>query len=306
MPVIVTFVGTATAKVVTGNALNDSVVNRDTLAGTVATDVLELVSVTTAPAGGALPVSAAVPVEGLPPATLAGLTFTARRTAGVTSSEAVFVTPACVAEIVTAFVVETPKVVVVNDAPKVPASTVTVAGTVAAEVSELASDTTAPPAGKAPVKLTDELVIVAPPTTLAEIETPDRDAGVTASVAVFVIPAKVAEIVTFVEDATPVVVTVNAAVRDPAGTVTLAGTVAAGPEDVRVTTEPPAGALFRSRTVPVEGVPPTTLVGLSESSSSSALMTIEVDRVAVRPKRSVAVPEMDRVPGAVFAGMAIP
>ena len=60
------------------------------------------------------------------------------------------------------------------------------------------------------------------------------------------------------------VVTVKVALVAPAPTVTLAGTVAApGRLLVRVTTVPPAGAALASATVPVAGVPPVTLAGLT-------------------------------------------
>jgi len=64
--------------------------------------------------------------------------------------------------------------------------------------------------------------------------------------------------------ATAVVVTGNVLVVKPAGTVTLAGTVAAGLLLDRVTTRPPAGAAEVSVAVPVDGEPPTTLAGFSE------------------------------------------
>ena len=53
-----------------------------TLDGTVATEGLLLESETTAPALGAGPLSVAVPVEGLPPVTLEGLTLNAERVGG--------------------------------------------------------------------------------------------------------------------------------------------------------------------------------------------------------------------------------
>ena len=59
----------------------------------VAAAVFELDRVTTTPPAGALPVNVTVPVEGLPPATLAGATATLERAGGVTVSVAVFVTP---------------------------------------------------------------------------------------------------------------------------------------------------------------------------------------------------------------------
>jgi len=59
-----------------------------------------------------------------------------------------------------------------------------------------------------------------------------------------------------------VVLTVKVAVLAPAATVTVAGTVAAELEDVRLITWPPVGAAVFSVTVPVELVPPITDAGL--------------------------------------------
>lgn len=66
------------------------------------------------------------------------------------------------------------------------------------------------------------------------------------------------------EAVTGLVLTVKVALADPAGTVTLAGTVAAAvlPLD-RETAAPPLGAGPLRVTVAVEEDPPLTLVGLS-------------------------------------------
>ena len=61
--------------------------------------------------------------------------------------------------------------------------------------------------------------------------------------------------------ATPPVVMVKVADVLPAGTVTLAGSVAAGLPLERLTTAPPVGAWAFRVTVPAELAPPTTVVG---------------------------------------------
>src|SRR5258708_12337903 len=72
--------------------------------------------------------------------------------------------------------------------------------------------------------------------------------------------------VTVVDAATALVLTVNVAVVAPAATVTLGGTVAAAVLLLEsATVAPPAGAARLSVTVPVEEFPPVTLVGFSES-----------------------------------------
>jgi len=72
--------------------------------------------------------------------------------------------------------------------------------------------------------------------------------------------------VTVVDAATALVLTVNVALVAPAATVTLEGTLAAAVLLLEsVTCAPPVGAGPLSVTVPVEEFPPVTLVGFSES-----------------------------------------
>jgi hypothetical protein len=91
-------------------------------------------------------------------------------------------------------------------------------------------------------------------------------AGVTVSEADLVPPPYAAEILTVVDVATALVLTVNVAVVAPAATVTLGGTLAAPVLLLEsVTCAPPAGAGPLRVTVPAEEFPPVTLVGFSES-----------------------------------------
>ena len=86
---IVTFVDEATLKVEIWNVAEDDDEGTVTLPGTDATLGFELESVTFAPAAGADPLRVTVPVEAVPPATLAGETLTDVSRAGVTVSVAV-------------------------------------------------------------------------------------------------------------------------------------------------------------------------------------------------------------------------
>lgn len=73
---------------------------------------------------------------------------------------------------------------------------------------------------------------------------------------------------------TGTVVIVKVAVFCPAGTVTLAGTVAAALVSDRDTTAPPVGAFPFSVTVPVEETPPTTVAGLMLTVDKAAGVTV--------------------------------
>lgn len=74
-----------------------------------------------------------------------------------------------------------------------------------------------------------------------------------------------AEIVAATFADTLIVETVNVTEVAPAGTVTAAGTVASGEFEARVIVYPPIGAAPPRVTVPVELIPPTTLVGFNVS-----------------------------------------
>jgi len=78
------------------------------------------------------------------------------------------------------------------------------------------------------------------------------------------------EIVAVVAELTDVVVTVKLALDEPAGTVTLAGTLVAVEFSLSDTTAPPLGAGPLKVTVPVDELPPVTLVGLTETDDNDA------------------------------------
>src|SRR6267154_5508234 len=172
---------------------------------------------------------------------------------------------------VTAVDAVTALVATVNVAVVAPAATVTLAGVLATVVLLLESVTVAPPDGAAAVKVTvpvDEF----PPVTLVGFKLSEErvgrggGTGVTVSEADLVTPLYVPEMVTVVDAATALVLTVNVALVAPATTVTLDGTLAAAVLLLEsVTTVPPDGAAPLSVTVPVEEFPPVTLVGFSET-----------------------------------------
>jgi hypothetical protein len=91
-------------------------------------------------------------------------------------SEAVFVTPAYDAEMVTGVDTVTALVLTVNVALLTPAATVTLAGTLAAPLS-LVSSTCAPPLGAGPLSATVPVEDCTPPVTLVGFSVSDERFG---------------------------------------------------------------------------------------------------------------------------------
>ena len=147
-----------------------------TVAGTVAAPSALIVE-TIAPAGGEFPSRVRVAVELAPPATAKGLRVTVERAAGVVEITTVFGTAARVAVIVEDLLAATPGVVTVKVAVVAPLATVTVAGTVAHVVSELARATTKPVVAALPFRVTVPVTLLPPTTGLALKETLERVAG---------------------------------------------------------------------------------------------------------------------------------
>jgi hypothetical protein len=187
VPEIVDVLTTATAVVVTVNVFVFVFAATVTVAGTVA-EPSELDIETTAPAGGALPLSVSVAVEETPPPTAVGLKVTDESAAGVVEITTVFDTAASVAVIVDDLFAATPSVVTVNVAVVAFVATVTVAGTVAHVVSELESATPKPVAPALPFRVTVPVTLLPPTTGLALSDTADKDAGCTVRVPLFVVP----------------------------------------------------------------------------------------------------------------------
>jgi hypothetical protein len=165
-------------------------------------------------------------------------------------------------EIVTRLGQRTMFVLTSNVALEDPAGTVTFAGTAALPLL-LESVTTIPPLGAGPLNMTvpvDELPLV----TRVGFSVREASAGgTTISLLVWVTPLKEAEMLTEVAVATAEVVTENAPLDAPAGTVTDVGTLAT-PRLLldSKTVVPPAAAGPLSDTVPAATFPPVTLEGL--------------------------------------------
>jgi hypothetical protein len=157
-----------------------------------------------------------------------------------------------------------------------PGATVTEAGTIAAAVLPLARETTTPAVGAGPFKVTVPVELVPPITVVGLRPRLDNTGALTVRIACLVLPAYDAVITGDVFDATGDVVIGKAALVCPDRTVTLAGATAAGLLLVRLTTMPAAGAAGLICTVPVDDVPPVTVVGLRVSWLTACGLTVRV------------------------------
>jgi len=259
--VIVAIVSVPTAEVVTVNVAVVAPPRTVTDEGTVAL-VVDEESDTVKPPAGAAVARVIVPVEVPPPVTTVGLRETVQL-GTVTARLAVADWPPDVAVIVLVVFAPTVRVVIVKVPDVAPAATVAVAGTVAAEVLLDVNATDRPPAGAALPIVTVPVEIVPPVTDVGFTDRAVTIGGLTVRVAVlFVVP--VAAVITGLDTVpTANVVTVKVAVVWLAGTTTEVGTVATPVRlEVRFTVVPPVGAGPLIVTVPVEGDPPVTGVGL--------------------------------------------
>lgn len=156
-------------------------------------------------------------------------------------------------------------VVIEKVAEVAPAVTVTTAGTVAADVLLEFSVTKIPPDGATPLSVTVPVEAVPPVTVVGYSDTPiTAGAEMVSDAALDEVP-NAAVIVAIVDVDTGLELIANAAEVEPAGTVTVVGTVAAAEFELKAIAYPPLGAGPPIVTVPEEDAPPMTLVGLTET-----------------------------------------
>lgn len=124
-----------------------------------------------------------------------------------------------------------------------------------------------------------------PPTIVpGDLVSDERVAAFTVSVAWALLPPRLALITEVVFAVTLSVAVLKTVDELPAGTITVAGTVAAAVLLlVSVTEAPPAGAAVFSWTVPVELFPPTTVVGVRDTDETPSEGVIVRGALAVAP-----------------------
>jgi hypothetical protein len=230
---------------------------------------------TTAPPLGAAYVSVTVPVEVAPPPTAVGESVRLETAGGGGNTErsAATLELSRSALIVAVAALDTAVVVTLNVADVWPAATVTVLGVVTPPML-LLRETVDPPDGAATLMLTVPIAVLPPTTVAGESDRPANTGGMysTVRVAVLLLAYAVAVMVDVDCEATGFAVTRNVALVWPAGTVTLAGTVAAPVLLLdRATDSPYCGAAAERVTVPVDVAPPATELGESVTLVIAAL-----------------------------------
>jgi hypothetical protein len=280
VPSNTTSVEVATLEVLTGKVAENCPAGMVTVAGTV-TEADGLKRMTKAPFGPAGPFRVAVPTELNPPVTGVGLNVRLTIASGHTVKVALSELPFKLTVRVTGTLTGVVEVVTENVTEFVPGSTVTVAGGVAKLLSDV-SVRTNPLLGALPLSVTVAVQTVPPPGFVGVTVKEVSDAGFTVNMVVFWLEPSVAVSVAFTAWATPIVETEIVAEVAPAGTTTLAGTVAEASDDVKLTVAPPVPAGPLRFTVPAAELPPIRALGDTENELRTALLTVSV-AVAVPP-----------------------
>ncbi len=190
--------------------------------------------------------------------------------------------PPCVAVIVEVSASRTYGVVMVNEVFAAPAGTVTVPGTPNV-VRLVVSVKVEPPAGAAPGRVIVPVLLVPPITSEGAIDSTNAPGALIVRVADAEAPPRLAVMFAAVVVVTEPVETGKFAELDPAGTVTLAATVAALLLEVRDTVVPPVGATPVIVRVPVDEPPPNTDVGDRLTPSMPGALTVSVVVLVMLP-----------------------
>jgi hypothetical protein len=202
-----------------------------------------------------------VPVDDVPPFTVAGFRVTPETVGDVTAKEVVATTPLVAPLIVTLVFALTAREVTVKVPLFDPAGMTTLAGTVAADVFEEVRVTVIdPPVPTMRFSVAVPVEVVPPTTEVGLSVTVEIVGQMTSKGCELVLDPNVAVIVRFTFDVWNVELTAKFAVVLPAGTVTVAGTVAAEVfDELRLTTAPPAGAAVSKVTEDSSPSPPLTV-----------------------------------------------
>jgi hypothetical protein len=240
------------------------------VAGRLITSGSPPLNVTTTDDPRAVPFRFTVSATVAPPPVLFGLIDTEETCRGATVTVTLRVTPAYDADSVTGVELVTVPAVAVKLADDAPAATVTDAGLEINDEDD-ASETMMPPLGAGPESVTFPVADRSLTIMVGLMLMLSRAAGVTVSVADTVSAGPVAEMSVVVEAVTTFEVTEKVALVDPAGTTTVAGTVATVVLlEARVMVSPPAGAGALSFREARDDLPPVTEAGDSASDATSA------------------------------------
>jgi hypothetical protein len=225
---------------------------------------------------GAALVRVTVPVELTPPATVVGLSERAETPGAVTAKVAVADLLPVVAVIVSVSLAATAEVLTVNVAVVAPAATDTEDGTWEAELLDWRETEIDPPVGAGPFKVTVPVDGLPPTTEVGLTVTLVTVGAWMVNGAVLETGPSVALMFAVASAPTALVVIVNVPVFAPAAIVTDPGTVALALSELSVTTEPPVGAGELSVRVPVEELPPRTVVGFTATVTFVDAVTVKV------------------------------